>query len=471
MIQPCVHYRTLFRTIFSPLEKINGTIVVVDDDKDVLLSARLYLQQYFASVIVLNKPTDLLPLATQHRADVVLLDMNYHRGSNDGREGLHWLRQLREHTDCEVVMMTAYGEVELAVEAIKAGAADFVVKPWSNEKLLATMMSTMQLSKSKKELNTLKRQQEAWNSTDAGPALIGESEAIKAVQTTVLQVAPTDANVLVLGENGTGKEIVARLLHHHSGRRKKPFVKVDLGAVHEGLFESELFGAKKGAYTDLKQDKAGRFELAHRGTLFLDEIGNLSPGMQAKLLSVLQNHRITPLGSNHEMEIDVRLVCATNADLHHMVENKTFRQDLLYRINTIEITVPPLRERTEDIPLLARHFIGMYSHKYRKPGIQLNSSAIRPLQKYPWPGNVRELQHAIERAVIMNRGGSLAADEIIPRNVSNTSRTALPVKLDELERQHIARVIEKNEGNISQAAKDLGLTRAALYRRMEKYRL
>lgn len=453
------------------MEKIKGTLAVVDDDKDVRLSARLYLQQYFETVLVLEKPMDLLPFVKQHHTDVVLLDMNYHKGRNDGEEGLQWLRQLKEYTSCEVVVMTAYSEVELAVKAIKAGAIDFVVKPWSNEKLLATMMSALQLHNSKKEVESLRRQQAAWNTSgERAPLLIGESEAIASIQATIHQVAPTDANVLILGENGTGKEIVARLVHKHSLRKDGPFVKVDLGPVPESLFESELFGAKKGAYTDLRQDKTGRFELAHRGTLFLDEIGNLGFSLQAKMLSVLQHRHITPLGSSQDVEVDVRLVTATNANLHQMVHEKTFRQDLLYRINTIEINIPPLRERTEDIPSLVNHFLEMYGTKYRKPGLGLASGNIKALQKYSWPGNIRELQHAIERAVIMNHGKLLTAEDIIPRP-SGSPPDQQPMKLDELERQHIIRVIEKNHGNISQAAKELGLTRTALYRRMEKYQL
>lgn len=451
---------------------MKGTVVVVDDDADVLLSARLYLEQYFDRVVALAKPTDLLPNVREHRADVVLLDMNYQRGKNDGREGLQFLKQLKQESDCEVVTMTAYGEVSTAVEAIKEGASDFVVKPWSNEKLLATIMSALRLKQSKSELDQLKREQLAWTqSAEAAPEMIGNSEAMHHIRAVIAQVAPTDANVLILGENGTGKEIVARLLHHASERKKRPFVKVDLGAIHENLFESELFGAKKGAYTDLKNDKTGRFELAHRGTLFLDEIGNLSLAMQAKMLSVLQNRTILPLGSNQSIEADVRLICATNAGLHEMITQQQFRQDLLYRINTIEITVPPLRERLEDLAPLIAHFLKMYALKYKKPGLKLATGSLRSLQRYDWPGNIRELQHAIERAVIMNRDGQMKAEEILPRAKASTASKTEALKLEEVERQHIEAVLQKAQGNISQAAKDLGLTRAALYRRLEKHRI
>lgn len=454
------------------MEKMEGTILIVDDDPDVLLSARLYLEQYFDQVVALDKPTDLLPHVHEHRADVVLLDMNYQRGKNDGREGLQFLKQLKKESDCEVVTMTAYGEVPTAVEAIKEGALDFVLKPWSNEKLLATIMSALRLKQSKNELDQLKREQLAWSQTaEPAPVMIGESEAIRQIQAVIEQVAPTDANVLILGENGTGKEIVARLLHHASERTKRPFIKVDLGAIHENLFESELFGAKKGAYTDLKKDKAGRIELANRGTLFLDEIGNLSLPMQAKLLSVLQNRQYMPLGSAQPVESDVRLICATNADLHHMIEQQQFRQDLLYRINTIEITVPPLRERLEDLAPLTDHFLKFYALKYKKPGLKLASGSLRALQRYDWPGNVRELQHAIERAVIMNRSGQVKAEEIVPRTGPRSISKIEALKLEDVERLHIERVLQKTQGNISQAAKELGLTRAALYRRMEKHRL
>ncbi|MEZ4722785.1 MAG: sigma-54 dependent transcriptional regulator [Flavobacteriales bacterium] len=450
---------------------IPGTIVIVDDDADVLLSARMYLEQYFERVVALNKPADLMPQLQTKGADVVLLDMNYHRGRNNGREGIQLLKQIKNQVACEVVMMTAYGEVELAVEAVKSGAMDFIIKPWSNEKLLTTMMSAMELRKNRQELHQLKRQQQAWtDASDKKPLLIGESAAIHKIRDLIEQVAPTDANVLILGENGTGKEVVAQLIHHRSTRMSGPFVKVDLGAVHENLFESELFGAKKGAYTDLKQNKAGRFELANSGTLFLDEVGNLSPANQAKLLSVLQNRSIIPVGSNHATSINVRLISATNADLHEMISNKEFRQDLLYRINTIEINIPPLRERSEDIAPLAEHFIRSYARKYQKPELKLSASDLKMLRKYSWPGNIRELQHAIERAVIMSSGDLLIADQISPKRKTNLAEE-FPIKLDELERQHIENVIERNRGNISQAAKDLGLTRAALYRRIEKHGL
>ncbi len=454
------------------MSKMEGSILIVDDDEDVLLSARLYLEQYFQKVVALNKPTDLLPTLLEHPVDVALLDMNYRRGRNDGGEGLHWLKRVKEQApQTEVVVMTAYAEVGLAVEAIKAGALDFVVKPWSNEKLLATIMTALELSKSRREVEELKRQQEAWNRhREEMPEMIGESEAIQSVKHIIEQVAPTDANVLILGENGTGKEIVAQHIHRQSLRSDQPFVKVDLGALHQNLFESELFGAKKGAYTDLKEDKVGRFELAHKGTLFLDEIANLDLTLQSKLLSVLQNREIYRVGSNAAQKVNVRVVCATNATLDTMVAERAFRQDLLYRINTIEVTVPPLRERLEDLPLLGRHFMERFGQKYKK-SVQMDSSEWRSLQKYDWPGNVREFQHAIERAVIMSKTGKLRAADVMAKSRSTGAGNQVPRKLEELERWHISRVLDQQKGNISHAAQELGITRAALYRRMEKYGL
>jgi len=453
------------------VDKLEACIAILDDDKDVLLSAKLYLQKYFAKVIALNNPIELMPAIHQHHPQVILLDMNYHRGENDGVEGLQLLKEIKSNTTCEVVMMTAYGEVETAVKAIKLGALDFVTKPWKNEKLLATMMAALKVNQQNRELIKLKTTEEARNlSEDQEVALIGVSEALNQVNELIEQVAATDANVLILGENGTGKDITARLIHQRSERKNKAFVKVDLGAVHENLFESELFGAKKGAYTDLTHDKIGRFQLADRGSLFLDEIGNLSLPMQAKLLSVLQNKTIVPVGSTKELETDIRLISATNVDLHQAIESKEFRQDLLYRINTIEIHMPPLRERPEDIKPLFDYFLERFCTKYRKRIKPLNTADLQKLMRYTWPGNIRELEHAVERAVIMSKSSELNVEGIIPDHIPSKNKYK-STKLEEVEKAHVLSMIEKNNGNISKAAQELGLTRAALYRRIEKFRL
>jgi DNA-binding NtrC family response regulator len=407
--------------------------------------------------------------------DVILLDMNFTKGEHDGEEGLYWLAQILQ-TDIHaiVILITAYGEVDLAVQAIKKGATDFVLKPWKNEKLLATILSAMQLRKSKLEIEKLRSTQQKLSADIHRQygELIGNSPAIAQVYELIEKVAPTDANVLILGENGTGKELVARAIHKHSLRSKEVFISVDLGAVSESLFESELFGHVKGAFTDAKEDKPGRFELASGGTIFLDEIGNLSLPLQAKLLTVLQSRKVRRVGATQEKKIDVRLICATNMPLHEMVAENTFRQDLLYRINTVEVQVPALRERAEDIPLLINHFLSLYTKKYKKTGLRVETAVVNKLKKYHWPGNIRELQHAVERAVILNNGNVISSAEVFlgqTRKVVRKEEKTLT--LEEVERNYLVELIEKNEGNISKVAKELGMTRPALYRRINKYGL
>lgn len=447
----------------------NAHILVIDDDKDVLHTARIVLKPIAKQITTESNPQQLNYLVTHNNYDVILLDMNYTAGATSGKEGLFWLRQLLEiKPQQQVVMMTAYGDLKLAVEAMKVGAADFVVKPWENEKFQATIQAAYNHSQSKKELTQLQNKQNRFNELMSSPdPLIGESEQMKAIYTTIEKVAGTDANILIFGENGTGKEVVAKAIHQHSTRMKQAFVKVDLGAIAESLFESELFGHKKGAFTDAKEERKGRFELADQGTLFLDEIGNLSIAMQAKLLTAIQSKQVVPVGGNEQVPVDCRIITATNENLSQLIHDKRFREDLLYRLNTVEIIIPPLRDRKADIPLLANHFLNEFNQKYRKQ-IQLKTGTYDYLCGHSWPGNIRELQHAIERAVIMADG-----DELGPKDfLIKAGSTKIPqdtLKLEELEKAAIEEAIKKNKGNMSQAAKDLGLGRTTLYRKMEKY--
>lgn len=457
------------------MNKLEGNILIVDDDPDILSTARMFLKQHGFTVQTEQKPSSIPSILAKSSFDVILLDMNFTKGDNDGREGLHWLEQiLQTDTHAIVILITAYGEVELAVQAIKQGATDFVLKPWKNEKLLATILSALQLRKSKLEVEKLRNTQQKL-SADINQQygdLIGNSPAMQEVYALIEKVAPTDADVLILGENGTGKELVARALHKHSLRSKEVFISVDLGAITETLFESELFGHVKGAFTDAKEDKPGRFELASNGTIFLDEIGNLSPSLQAKLLTVLQSRKVRRVGAQQEKKIDIRLICATNMPLYEMVHENSFRQDLLYRINTVEIKVPALRERSEDIPLLIEHFMQVYTRKYKKPPLRIEPQVLTKLKKYEWPGNIRELQHAVERVVILSDGKVISSVDLFLHKQrapqKNSSRT---LSLEEVERNYLMELIEKNEGNISKVAKELGMTRPALYRRINKYGL
>ncbi len=460
--------------------KINktGKILIVDDNEDVLQAAKIFLKRHFLQVDTEKNPGAIPALISNEQYDVILLDMNFTKDVSSGKEGFFWLDQILERDPSAVVIMiTAYGDVDMAVKAIKEGATDFVLKPWNNEKLLATVMAAMKLRASRHEVNQLRSQQEIFNAdiNHKFQDIIGNSPSMHKVFETIEQVATTDANVLILGENGTGKEVIARAIHRHSRRAEKVFINVDLGAVTESLFESELFGHVKGSFTDAKQDRVGRFEAASGGTLFLDEIGNLSLPLQAKLLTALQNKRVTPVGSNKVIDVDVRFVCATNMPLYEMVQNNEFRQDLLYRINTIEIHLPSLRERIEDLEPLASHFLTIYSKKYNKSIHSISASAIKRMQKYQWPGNVRELQHAVERAVILSNKPTLQAEDFF-FNAENSKQAGTQEELhidqydlEEVEKLLIRKVLKKHGGNISKAAGDLGLTRASLYRRLEKY--
>ena len=459
------------------MEKELGNILIIDDDEDVLFAAKMLLKKHAQNVIIEKDPRKIPFLMNNGSYDVILLDMNFSKDITSGKEGFYWLEQILERDPkAVVILITAFGDVEMAVKALKEGATDFVLKPWQNEKLVATLSTASKLKKSYKEVDTLKTEKKLLEEDLNQPFkdIIGESDAIKHVFGIIDKVAQTDANVLILGENGTGKELIARALHQRSLRKDNVFVGVDMGAITETLFESELFGHKKGSFTDAKDDRVGRFEVANKGSLFLDEIGNLSLPLQSKLLTAIQSREVTKIGSNKPVQVDIRLICATNMPLHEMVSQNTFRQDLVYRINTVEIHLPALRERTDDIPLLANHFVTVYSNKYRKNVKKLASSTIKKLQKYRWPGNIRELQHAIERAVIMSDDSSLTPEDfffLMHKPDAGMEEKEDTFNLDEVEKNVIQKAIDRNGGNISKAAKELGLTRASLYRRLEKHAL
>lgn len=447
---------------------------MIDDDEDVLLAAKMLLKKQNHHVIIEKNPNKIPFLLNNDTYDVILLDMNFSKDITSGKEGFYWLEQILERDPSAVVILiTAFGDVEMAVKALKQGATDFILKPWQNEKLVATISTAIRLKKSYNQVDKLKKAKEMLEEQISKPfgEIIGESAAIKDVFAMINKVAKTDANVLILGENGTGKELIARAIHQRSLRKDNSFVSVDMGAITETLFESELFGHKKGAFTDAREDRPGRFELASGGTLFLDEIGNLSMSLQSKLLSALQSRQVTRVGSNQPIAVDIRLICATNMPLNKMVQEGTFRQDLLYRINTVEIQVPPLSDRVEDIPLLADHYLRYYAKKYHKPVTTIAPEAMDKLKRYAWPGNIRELQHAIERAVIMTDSASLQETDFLFSRSLTGVQTSNTLNLDEVEKAAIAKALQMHSGNISKAADELGLTRASLYRRMEKYGL
>jgi len=448
--------------------------VVVDDDPDIALAARLALRELFERVETLSLPADLLALLDKETPDAILLDLNFQRGATDGREGLNFLGKImKQDPDAAVVIITAHGAVSVAVEAIKAGASDFVAKPWSNERLAATVRSAATLRRSRIDARTERgRASELAPSTDT--PLLGKSEAMLRVRTLIDRAAPTDANVLILGENGTGKEIVAREIHRLSRRSQHPMISVDLGATAESLFESELFGHVKGAFTGAESDRMGRLKAADRSTLFLDEIGNLPLHLQPKLLTALEQREVVPVGANKPIPIDVRVVAATNASVETLADEKRFRQDLLFRLNTIEIALPPLRERREDVPVLLDHYLGLYARKYDKPQREIPPAVLEALVRHDWPGNVRALRHASERAVIMADGGHYRLDDFpLPQRSEAASLSVVgdSLNLDQLEKQMIERALRTHHFNVSLAASELGLSRGALYRRMEKHGL
>ena len=445
-------------------------ILIVDDDSEVLLAAELVLKKAFQGVVTTSDPSQIRRLLAQRAFDVILLDMNFSAGATSGQEGLDWLKTAQSLApDTKVILMTAYGGVEAAVSAMREGAADFVVKPWDNAKLVATVSAVSKLARADREVASLRRRQRTLNEYlgQDSEQIVGNSPALREVLTSIAKVAATDANVLILGENGTGKELVARAVHRQSLRREQAFISVDLGAISESLFESELFGHRKGAFTDAREDRAGRFEVAAGGTLFLDEIGNLSLPMQAKLLGALESMTVTRVGSDRPVKIDARVICATNLAAEQLRTPSRFRQDLLYRINTIEIQVPPLRERADDIPAIAAHYAQLYARKYNRPELRFDAAALGRLKEYPWPGNVRELRHAIERMVIMSEHGVVQLDGLLPVAARPTEPATL--NLEALEKQAILQAIARHHGNLSQAAQSLGLGRTTLYRKMTRY--
>ncbi len=446
----------------------NASILVVDDDADVLNALRLLLKPLVKEVIVEKNPNNIHSHLRKYSLDAVILDMNFSGLVNTGNEGIFWLNEIKRlKPELSVILMTAYADIDLAIRSLKEGASDFLMKPWKNEKFVETISSII----SSKKTSSKTKQNISSNSIE----IIGSSDPMNDVFVKLKKVAPTDANVLILGENGTGKDLIARALHDNSNRKHKPFIKVDVGALTSTLFESELFGYKKGAFTGANEDRQGRFEAANGGTLFLDEIGNISLGQQVRLLTVLQNREVNPLGSNKAIPIDIRLICATNEDPKSLADEKKFRKDLIYRINTVDITIPPLRERGTDITELAHHFVAVYAEKYNKSAFSFDSGFISKLKKHDFPGNVRELQYVLERAVIMTDGNVLKPEDLVFSTIERTT-TSKPVEstslnLDDVEKNTIKMVLEKHKGNVSKSAKELGITRAALYRRLEKYEL
>ncbi len=444
----------------------NANILVVDDDADVLTAMRLLLKSRARNVIVEQNPGNITSLIQSQKFDIIILDMNFTSVIHTGNEGVFWLKKIKEiDKEVAVILITAYGDLDLAIRSLKEGASDFLVKPWKNDKLIEAIGEILDKKKSKRA--------KAQEGLIVKSEILGESVSMKDVFFKIKKIAPTDANILILGENGTGKDLIAKAIHDNSLRKNKPFVKVDVGALTETLFESELFGYKKGAFTDAKADRKGRFEAAEGGTLFLDEIGNISLQQQARLLTVLQNRQVTPLGSNQPIPINIRLICATNLDISALANENKFRKDLIYRINTVEIIIPPLRERDSDVVLLAKHFIDLYADKYLKQPFSIDHGFTNKLKNYHFPGNVRELQYALERAVIMSDNNILNEEDLVFSPIENNtmSSASKDLKLETIEKNTILKVIEKNNGNISKSAKELGITRTALYRRINKYDL
>lgn len=452
--------------IYFTMRLNKARILVIDDDADVLTAVRVLLRTEVKEVLSEKNPEQIPYLLMHHAFDLVLLDMNFNASINTGNEGIYWLKRIREiKPDIQVIMITAYGDIDLAVRSLKEGAADFIVKPWHNEKLLSTMGAVLSNQQNREEKT--KRQ-----TTAPGINIIGRSEEMEDIFIKISKIAPTEANVLILGENGTGKDLIATAVHEQSLRKNQPFVKVDVGALTESLFESELFGHKKGAFTDAREDRIGRFESANGGTLFLDEIGNISLHQQARLLSVLQNRQVNRLGSNEPVPVNIRLICATNLPLSELANENRFRKDLIYRINTVEIMVPPLRKRKADIPLLAGHFARIYASRYLRPDIHFHPSALEKLKDYHYPGNVRELQYTIERAVIMTDGTEIRAADLLFSPLESAMVEDAEeghTQLSDIEKKTIRKVVDKHNGNITRAAKELGITRTALYRRLSKY--
>jgi len=453
----------------------SGKILIVDDNPSVLDSLELYLKHKFHKILCAKNPNTIPTTIRNENPDVVLLDMNFTAGINSGNEGFFWMRKIKKiDPSIEIVLITAYGDIELAVRAIKEGATDFILKPWDNNKLLTTLQTALKLKQSRDEIKKL-QQKQIQLKEDIGKdygMFIGKSFKTGQLLNNIQKIARTDANVLITGENGTGKELIAFEIHRQSLRRMEAFVKVDIGSLSEGIFESELFGHKKGAFTDAHQERIGKFESASKGTLMLDEIGNLSISQQNKLLTALQSKKVIPLGSNKEITIDFRLICATNKNLGEMVINNLFRQDLFYRINTIHIQIPPLRERADDIPILTEHFLNHYTSKYEKQNIKLNSAAMDFLLEYSWPGNVRELKHTIEKGVIMCDDDIIKPEDLqLKSSKPESIQDKKILSLEEGEKLIIQQALKNNNGKIVDTARELKIGRQTLYRKIEKYNL
>jgi len=447
------------------------SILVVDDNRSILSALEILLVPEFGEVTLISNPNQILSELRKKDFNLVILDMNFSAGVKSGNEGIYWLGRIREtFPEISVVMITAYADIETAVKALKAGASDFVVKPWDNEKLLATLRLAIQLNLSRKEVKELRKRESELKKAlfPEGRYIIGTSPRIMQVMNLVRKVAKTDANILITGENGTGKELIAQEIHRLSGRSKELMVSVDMGAITESLFESELFGHIKGAFTDARESRQGKFEIAHRGSLFLDEIGNLSFHLQSKLLAALENRQITRIGSNEPIPVDIRLICATNRDIESMVSEGLFREDLLYRINTIHIELPPLRERGKDIIILAEFFLRKYSQKYNKGNLRINQQALDKMMDYSWPGNIRELQNTIEKAVILSDTAVIKPEDLYLRPVSKSIGFESISTLGDMEQRMIAMAIERHNGNLTAAAEQLGITRQTLYNRLKK---
>ncbi len=456
------------------MRKETAKILVVDDDPDILLTGEIVLKQRFTKVTTAEHPGQIADLFEKDSYDVVLLDMNYSHGDNSGKEGLKWIEIIsKKYPNTKVVVITAYGDVGIAVEAMKKGAVDFVTKPWEYEKIQTTVLNAVKLGKNEREIQYLKSREKSLSDNLKGRTggFVGKSERMKEVFQTIEKVAKTDANVLILGENGTGKTLVAQAIHRQSNRSDQVFMPVDLGSLSDSLFESELFGHKKGAFTDAREDRIGRFEAADGGTIFLDEIGNLSAAMQSKLLTSLQQKEITRIGENKSRKFNSRIIAATNREIFKMIEAEEFREDLYYRINTIEIELPPLRDRLDDLPLLLDHFIAVLCNKYQRENLKYDTSVIKKLSSYSWPGNIRELEHATERAIILTEGNTLKADDFLLKKSAARDIQQLTTNLEELEELTIRKVIDKHAGNMSKVAKELGIGRTTLYRKLEKYGL
>lgn len=455
------------------MERKEGNILIVDDNRQILDALQILLKPEFARITPLNNPNHVLPALQADDYDIVLLDMNFRSGDNTGSDGLYWLSEiLKADPQVVVIMITAYGDIDLAVKAIKLGATDFISKPWDAEKLIVTLKNALELRTSRMEVRDLRVKQQLLNADREKQFRLfrGKSKKMEGIYKVLAKVAETDANILILGENGTGKEVIAREIHRRSRRASEIFLAVDMGSISETLFESEMFGHVRGAFTDAREDRIGRFEAASRGTLFLDEIGNLAMSAQSKLLGVLQNLTITRLGSNKSSPVDFRLITATNKNPEELVNRNQFREDLLFRINTIQIELPPLRERVEDIPGLADHFLEQYARKYGKPAMRIREDTYAALVQYHWAGNIRELKHTLEKAVIMCETLLLSPEDLNLRpRVLPDGEEALSGSLTAVERGAILKALERCRGNLSKAAKVLEISRTTLYAKMRLY--